>query len=169
MKKPSGIRSQGSGVRKSVVCFLLVLYVISVPCFANGERERITIAAAKIKYGLSQRPQMTDEPPNVKLPIKVKPGLGSPEPAAVSPHKEVSGLHSHWCAKCKIEWWHGPENLGAAVSHQCPKCHALIWDVHQEAKAKPVAKPTVPVFQSGSNCPGGVCPAPRRGLFGRDR
>lgn len=84
------------------------------------------------------------------------------EPPAVKKHADVSGLHSHWCDKCKIEWWHGKENFGHEAAHKCPKCGAVVYDVHQEAKpkaTKPVAVPMKAV-QVQQNCPGGVCPNP---------
>ena len=80
-----------------------------------------------------------------------------PAPAV---HADVSGLHSHWCAKCKIEWWHGAENFGSAKAHSCPKCGSVVYEVHQQSRAKPAVK--AQAFQSFQGCPGGVCPTNRR-------
>lgn len=98
------------------------------------------------------------------FPAGVYPGA---ERVASTVHRDVKGLHSHWCEACKIEWWHSAGELGKRESHICPRCKAEVWDVHAEAPAEPVKQPTakpasVPVLQSVNNCPNGYCPLPTR-------
>ena len=50
--------------------------------------------------------------------------------------------------------------------------HQQMHDIHAAAhEGRPVAMKSQPVqfVNRGSQCPGGVCPSPRRGLFGRRR
>lgn len=95
------------------------------------------------------------------LPVVQSERKEEPKPTK---HPDVSGLHSHWCDKCKLEWWHGPENLNNEAAHTCPKCKSIIWDIKSEGpKEIPKAATKAPIQgQTFQNCPGGNCPTPGR-------
>lgn len=96
---------------------------------------------------------------NDVAPIKVeKPAA---KPVGLGVPQAIGHLHSHRCPVDGTTWVHSESSFGNAADHKCPKCGRLVWDIHQQnvQAAKPVA---LPVFQSGGNCPGGVCPAPVR-------
>lgn len=76
----------------------------------------------------------------------------SAKPAAA---KTAAGQHSHRCPVDGTIWTHGEDQFGKDVSHRCPKCGRLEWDVYQ-TQAKP------PAFISAGGCPGGICPTPAK-------
>lgn len=142
-------RSRSRAVAVIAVALAVVAFLLIPLLCQAGERETIAIAAARVKWGMSQRPTMPDRPPAIKnknLPTKS---------IAINP-----GLHSHKCPYDGTEWWHGEDQFGKAASHACPKCGRVQWAVSQQApKAAPVIAPKV---MQSNVCPPGGCPLPTR-------
>lgn len=64
-------------------------------------------------------------------------------------YRIVAG-HSHYCKKCKLEWWHSDEHQGDEPWHQCPRCGKTVWNISRYGPvsvpvkvqpAKPAIKP----------------------------
>lgn len=69
-----------------------------------------------------------------------QPETAAPKPAVTM--KSTAGLHSHRCAACGAEWWHGSESFGNANAHKCPKCGKIEYTVHRQGSSA-VSRPVV--------------------------
>ena len=126
-----------------MVAIMLALLAIAIaPVLCHG---------AEVEFPAGVYPGQSVKPVTLRDDMTVK----------ALPHKAVSGLHSHWCQACKVEWWHGADQFANEASHHCPRCKSLVWEVHDE---KAPAKLTIPakVIQQASPCPNGICPLPTR-------
>ncbi len=135
---------------KNIVAFLLLCGF----CFADGEKERIAVMAARVRYGLSLRPEMPDAPPNVRL-SNVK---------AIAKNPSQSQWVESGTNRTSVEHLIGThgytrEQVQGMSQAELNRLHGYAHE-HGGAPRATVITPLRGLFQpkAARNCPNGQCP-----------
>jgi hypothetical protein len=109
------------------------------------------------------------EAPRANLSQPIIPVAPSPAVRSFGPLKLSWSVEGSWNPSILETARHLREDHGIVADGMS---HQQMHDAHAAAhEGRPVANKSQPVqiINRGSQCPGGVCPSPRRGLFGRRR
>jgi hypothetical protein len=144
---------------------------------ADDTKQRLESLEASLSStnpnGKESDPESALEPQETQRANPSRPSI----PVALSPAVRLSGplklswnVEGNWNPTILETAKHLREEHGIIADGMS---HQQMHDMHAAAHEgrRPVAMKSQPVqmINRGSNCPGGVCPAPRRGLFGRRR
>jgi hypothetical protein len=109
------------------------------------------------------------EPPRANLSQPIIPVASPPAVRSSGPLKLKWNVEGNWNPSLLETAKHLREDHGIIADGMS---HQQMHDMHAAAhEGRQVANKSQPVqfVNRGSQCPGGVCPTPRRGLFGRRR